>query len=132
MLNEIELKELHDEYSAISEKINSLRSRQLEIDLTINNNSKEVIASKFIPLEFGDKIKVVIRNFRPFFEKNYTYSEHIGIFGSWVLDGHQYSTDNGVGSVKLRLYQIKKDGTRSLKYDEFFNDNIVSIEKVEE
>lgn len=126
MFNEKELKELHDEYFAISDKIRELEHRQTEIDIAINNNTKERVASRFIPLEFGDKIKVTTK----IYPNNKTY-EYEGFFGSWVLDGHQYSHNDGQGLVKLRLYQIKKDGTRSLKYDEFYNGSIESIEKID-
>jgi hypothetical protein len=34
--------------------------------------------------------------------------------------------------IRLELYQVKKDGTRSLKKDDTHISNIISIEKVEE
>jgi hypothetical protein len=56
-----------------------------------------------------------------------------GFFGSYYMDErHPYTEDNGVSSVKLRLYQIKKDGTRSQKTDDCWTGNIVSIEKLED
>ena len=130
ILNEAEIKELKDEYYAIKDKIRELEKRTDEIDATIVRNSCNIVASRFIPLEFGDKIRV-------------TYKEWIGISGykDVVLEGffgnfymeekHPYTVDNGVGSVKLRTYQIKKDGTRSQKSDSVFVQNIVSIEKME-
>jgi hypothetical protein len=132
MLNDIELKELHDEYFSISKTILKLEMRQMEIDHIINNNSKEKVASRFIPLEFGDKIRVTRKVMRGGIKLAYDITTHEGFFGSWVLDGHQYTKDDGVGSVKLRLYQIKKDGTRSQICDEFNANIITSIEKVEE
>lgn len=130
MLNNIELKELHDEYFSISDKIRELQRRQTEIDNTINNNSKEVVASRFIPLEFGDKIHLTVKTFIPW-NAEYSISEGEGFFGSWVLDGHQYTVDHGEGAVKIRIYDIKKDGTRSQKCKEIYAQSIVSIEKVE-
>ena len=130
ILNETEIKELKDEYYAIRDKIRELEKRTDEIDATIVRNSCNIVASRFIPLEFGDKIRV-------------TYKEWIGISGykDVVLEGffgnfymeekHPYTVDNGVGSVKLRTYQIKKDGTRSQKSDSVFVQNVVSIEKME-
>lgn len=132
MLNEIELKELHDEYFAISDKIREMQKRQTEIDNAINSNSKEIVASRFIPLEFGDKIRVTRKVMRGGLEITYDTYTYEGFFGSWVLDGHQYTEDDGLGRVKLRLYQIRKDGTRSVKFDEYFAGNIVNIEKMEE
>lgn len=126
MFNEKELKELHDEYFAISDKIRELEHRQMEIDIAINNNTKERVASRFIPLEFGDKIKVTTKTYP--YDKTH---EHKGFFGSWVLDGHQYTKNDGEGWVVLRLYKIKKDGTRSLKCIGFNNGSIVSIEKID-
>jgi hypothetical protein len=130
ILNEAEIKELKDEYYAIKDKIRELEKRTDEIDATIVRNSCNIVASRFIPLEFGDKIRV-------------TYKEWIGVSGykDVVLEGffgnfymeekHPYTVDNGVGSVKLRTYQIKKDGTRSQKSDSVFVQNVVSIEKME-
>lgn len=130
ILNETEIKELKDEYYAIRDKIRELEKRTDEIDATIVRNSCNIVASRFIPLKFGDKIRV-------------TYKEWIGISGykDVVLEGffgnfymeekHPYTVDNGVGSVKLRTYQIKKDGTRSQKSDSVFVQNVVSIEKME-
>ena len=130
ILNETEIKELKDEYYAIRDKIRELEKRTDEIDATIVRNSCNIVASRFIPLKFGDKIRV-------------TYKEWIGISGykDVVLEGffgnfymeekHPYTVDNGVGSVKLRTYQIKKDGTRSQKSYSVFVQNIVSIEKME-
>ena len=130
ILNETEIKELKDEYYAIRDKIRELEKRTDEIDATIVRNSCNIVASRFIPLKFGDKIRV-------------TYKEWIGISGykDVVLEGffgnfymeekHPYTVDNGVGSVKLRTYQIKKNGTRSQKSDSVFVQNVVSIEKME-
>ena len=131
MFNEKELKELHDEYFAISDKIRELEHRQKEIDIAINNNTKERVASRFIPLEFGDKIRVTRKVLAGGLEVKYNFYTYEGFFGSWVLDGHQYDKNDGQGLVRLRLYQIKKDGSRSLKYDEFYNGSIVSIEKID-
>ena len=130
MFTEEELKALDKEYFDNCDKIRELENRNIQIDILINNNSKEKVASKFIPLEFGDKIMVASRCYVG--KDGYRYDSTEGFFGSWVLDGHQYTVDNGEHKVKLRLYQIKKDGTRSLKYDEFYASNIVNIVKKED
>lgn len=131
ILNEAEIKELKDEYYNIKDKIRELERRTDEIDATIVQNSCNIVASRFIPLKFGDKIRV-------------TYKEWVGMggykdvvlegfFGSFYMDErHPYTVDNGVSSVKIRLYQIKKDGTRSQRSDYVFAQNIVSIEKLED
>lgn len=128
MLTENEIKELHDEYYALSDKIREMESRQMEIDGTINNAVKEKVASRFIPLKFGDKIKVKVK----YWYKPDEITEHEGFFGSWVLDGHQYTVDGGAGRVRVRLYQIKKDGTRSERYNEYYANDIVDIVKMED
>jgi hypothetical protein len=53
--------------------------------------------------------------------------------GGYFLDQYAYGDYyDRYKSIKLELYQVKKDGTRSLKKDETHLSNIVSIEKVEE
>jgi hypothetical protein len=130
LLTQEEILALKNEYYETKDKIRELSNRTDEIDAIIVRNSCNIVANRFIPLEFGDKIRV-------------TYKEWIGISGykDVVLEGffgnfymeekHPYTVDNGVGSVKLRTYQIKKDGTRSQKSDSVFVQNVVSIEKME-
>ena len=132
MLSEFELEMLHKEYFDLCDKIREMEKKKMQIDSTINKDSKQKVASRFIPLEFGDKIRVTRQVYRGGFNISYDTHIHEGFFGSWVLDGHQYTEDNGEGRVKLRLYQVKKDGTRSQKYDEFYAGSITNIEKVEE
>ena len=131
MLSEFELGMLHKEYFDLCDKIREMERKKTQIDLTINENSKQKVASRFIPLEFGDKIRVTKRVWVGGLSAKYETETREGFFGSWVLDGHQYTEDNGEGKVKLRLYQIKKDGTRSQKSNEFFAGSIINIEKVE-
>lgn len=129
MLTEKELKDLHEKYFKAGEQIRELENLRREIDLKINANSKEKVASRFIPLVFGNKIKVKTKTYVGI-NCDGIISEYEGFFGSWVLEGHQYTEDDGVGRVKLRLYSIKKDGTISLKFQEFFAGSVVSIEKL--
>lgn len=132
ILNEAEIKELKDEYYAIKDKIRELEKRTDEIDATIVRNSCNIVAARFIPLEFGDKIRITKKVFRGYNMEDMIVQEE-GIFGSFFLqDRHPYTEDNGVGRVQLRLYQIKKDGTRSQKSNTHWAGGIVSIEKVEE
>lgn len=130
ILNEAELKELHDEYFSIADKVRELEHRQREIDATICRNSCNIVASRFIPLEIGDKVRVT--------RQTYTGLEHKpiistieGFFNSFYLEGHPYTVDNGVGRVKLRINQIKKDGTRSCRFDELYAGSVTNIEKID-
>ena len=130
ILNEAELKELWAEYYNIKDKIRELERRTDEIDATIVRNSCNIVASKYIPLKPGDKIRVTYKEWE--WAKFETKTKE-GFFGSFFMEEkHPYTVDNGVGSVRLRLYQIKKDGTQSQKSDTIWNGTIVSIEKVEE
>ena len=129
IFNEAEKKELWDEYYAIHDKVRELEARQSEIDHLMCQNAINIVASRFIPLECYDKIRVTYKELG---WGEYKTNTKEGFFGLYRREGHIYTADDGVGSVKLRLYQIKKDGTRSLKYDEFWQGNIVNIEKVEE
>ena len=129
-MTEEDLKALDKEYFENCNKVRELENRNAQIDMLINNNSKEKVASKFIPLEFGDKIMVASRCYVG--KAEYLYDSKEGFFGGWQLEGHQYTVDDGEHRVKLRLYQIKKDGTRSQKYDEFYQSSIVNIVKKED
>lgn len=130
MLNDIELKELHDEYWAIADRIHKLEMRQYEIDATLNHNACEVVASRFPHFEFGDKIRVTIKKWN--FNGETTEVKE-GFYGRFFLDGHQIVEIASLPKlVHLRLRQVKKDGTMSQKYDDLSSTSIVSIEKVEE
>lgn len=130
ILNEAEIKELRDEYFNIKDKIRELEKRTDEIDATIVRNSCNIVASRFIPLEFGDKIRVTYKVWR---YPGYVEEVKEGFFGNFYMEErHPYTVDNGVSMVRLRIYQIKKDGTRSQKSDYVFGGSIVNIEKVEE
>ena len=129
IFNDNEKKELWDEYYAISDKVRELQTRQSEIDHLMCQNAINIVASRFIPLELHDKIRVVTK-FWTF--HGYKYETVEGFFGLFRREGHIYTADDGVGNVKLRVYQIKKDGKPSQRYDEYFAGSIESIEKVEE
>lgn len=130
ILNKAEIKELRDEYFNIKEKIRELQKRTDEIDATIVRNSCNIVASRFIPLEFGDKIRVTCKVWTL---KGYIEDVKEGFFGNFYMDeAHPYTVDNGVSMVRLRIYQIKKDGTRSQRSDYVFGGSIANIEKVEE
>lgn len=131
ILNEAEIKELKDEYYAIREKIRNLERRTDEIDATIVCNSCNIVASRFVPLKYGDKIRVTYKEWVGF--SGYKDMVLEGFFGNFYMEEkHPYTEDNGVGSVRLRTYQIKKDGTRSQRSEYVFAQNIVSIEKLED
>lgn len=129
IFNEAEKKELWDEYFAIADKVRELEARQSEIDHLMCQNACNVVASRFIPLELYDKIRVVRKTWT---FNGYKYETVEGFFGLFRREGHIYTADDGVGGVKLRLYQIKKDGTPSQRYDEIYGGSIESIEKVED
>lgn len=129
IFNEAEKKELWNEYYAINDKVRELQKRQDEIDHLMCQNAINTVASRFIPLELRDKIRVTRKIW---VWDGYKYETVEGFFGLFRREGHIYTADDGVGSVKLRLYQIKKDGTPSQRYDEYFAGSIESIEKVTE
>lgn len=131
ILTNEEIKALKDEYYATMDKIRGLEKRTDEIDATIVRNSCNIVASRFIPLKFGDKIRVTYKEWAGF--RGYKDVVLEGFFGSFYMDErHPYTADNGVSSVKIRLYQIKKDGTRSQRSDYVFAASIASIEKLED
>lgn len=130
LLTQEEILALENEYYAIKGQIRELSKRTDEIDAIIVQNSCNIVASKYTPLKYGDKIRVTYKEWE--WAKFETKTKE-GFFGSFFMeDKHPYTVDYGVGSVRLRLYQIKKDGTQSQKSDTIWNGVIVSIEKMED
>ena len=141
ILNENELNEAYAEIKSINDKISELDKRKSEISQMLTQSAINKAKSKFPGIEFGDKVKVVrsvydwrnpkatetvIRYMGGFFLDRYAY-------GDFFLDRYAYGDSyDRYKYIKLELYQVKKDGTRSLKKDETHISNIVSIEKVEE
>ena len=131
ILNENELNEAYAEIKSINEKIRDLDKRKNEIGQMLTQSAINKAKSKFPGIEFGDKVKVV----RSVYDwKNPKATETVTRYmGGYFLDRYAYGDyANYDKSIKLELYQVKKDGTRSLKKDETHISNIVSIEKVEE
>ena len=130
LLTQEEILALENEYYETKDKIRELTNRTDEIDAIIVRNSCNIVANRFIPLKFGDKIRVT--------RKTWCYSGYEtevkeGFFGSYYMDErHPYTEDNGVSSVRIRLYQMKKDGTRSQKCNGYWAGDVVSIEKLED
>lgn len=131
ILNENELNEAYAEIKSIDEKLTSLAKRKGEINQMLTQSAINKAKSKFPGIEFGDKVKVV----RSVYDwRNPKATETvIRYMGGYFLNRYAYGDyANYDKSIKLELYQVKKDGTRSLKKDETHISNIVSIEKVEE
>lgn len=131
ILNENELNEAYAEIKSINEKIRDLDKRKNEIGNLLIQSAINKAKNHFPGIEFGDKVKVV----RSVYDwKNPKATETvIRYMGGFFLNRYAYGDyANYDKSIKLELYQVKKDGTRSLKKDETHISNIVSIEKVEE
>ena len=131
ILNENELNEAYAEIKSINEKIRDLDKRKNEISQMLTQSAINKAKSKFPGVEFGDKVKVV----RKVYDwRNMSKVETvIRYMGGFFLDQYAYGDCyDRYKYIKLELYQVKKDGTRSLKKDETHVSNIVSIEKVEE
>ena len=131
ILSETELNEAYAEIKSINEKIRDLDKRKNEIGKMLTQSAINKAKNKFPGIEFGDKVKVV----RSVYDwKNPKATETvIRYMGGYFLNRYAYGDyANYDKSIKLELYQVKKDGTRSLKKDETHVSNIVSIEKVEE
>lgn len=131
ILNENELNEAYAEIKSLNEKIRDLDKRKNEIGQMLTQNAINKAKNRFPGIEFGDKVKVV----RSVYDwKNPKATETvIRYMGGYFLNRYAYGDyANYDKSIKLELYQVKKDGTRSLKKDETHLSNIVSIEKVEE
>lgn len=131
ILNENELNEAYAEIKSLNEKIRDLDKRKNEIGQMLTQNAINKAKNRFPGIEFGDKVKVV-RSVYDWKNPNATETV-IRYMGGYFLNRYAYGDyANYDKSIKLELYQVKKDGTRSLKKDETNISNIVSIEKVEE
>jgi len=131
ILNENELNEAYAEIKSLNEKIGELDKRKSEISQMLTQSAINKAKSKFPGIEFGDKVKVVRRVYD--FRNPKATETVIRYMGSYFVDHYGYDDYyNRDESIKLELYQVKKDGTRSLKKDETHISNIISIEKVEE
>ena len=131
ILNENELNEAYAEIKSINEKIRGLDKRKNEISQMLTQSAINKAKNRFPGIEFGDKVKVV-RSVYDWKNPNATETV-IRYMGGYFLNRYAYGDyANYDKSIKLELYQVKKDGTRSLKKDETHVSNIVSIEKVEE
>ena len=133
ILNENELHEAYDEIKSINEKISSLKDRKGEINNMLIQSAIGKAKAQFPGIEFGDKVKVV-RHIWDRSAQGIVATPVIGYMGEYFIDGRYVYGDfyDRSKELRLNLYQIKKDGTRSLKKDEIHFRNIVSIEKVEE
>ena len=132
ILNENELNEAYDEIKSINEKISSLKDRKNEIDKILEQSASNKAKARFPGIEFGDKVKVVRRTYDP--KNPDATTAIIGYMGNYFIDRRFVFDDfydrNKV--IMFELFQVKKDGTRSLKKDDIYFRDIVSIEKVEE
>ena len=131
ILSETELNGAYAEIKTLNEQIRSLENRKDEISQMLTRSAINKAKSRFPGIEFGDKVKVV-RSVYDWRNPNATETV-IRYMGGYFLNRYAYGDyANYDKSIKLELYQVKKDGTRSLKKDETHISNIVSIEKVEE
>ena len=132
ILSENELNEAYDEIKSINEKISSLKDRKNEIDKMLEQSAGNKAKTRFPGIEFGDKVKVVRRTYDP--KNPDATTAIIGYMGNYFIDRRFVFDDfydrNRV--IMFELFQVKKDGTRSLKKDDIYFRDIVSIEKVEE
>ena len=132
ILSENELHEAYDEIKSINEKISSLKDRKGEINNMLEQSASNKAKARFPGIEFGDKVKVVRRIYDR--QNPDATTVIIGYMGNYFIDRRFVFDDfydrNKV--IMFELFQVKKDGTRSLKKDDIYFRDIVSIEKVEE
>lgn len=126
------MNEAYDEIKSINEKISSLKDRKGEIDKILEQSASNKAKARFPGIEFGDKVKVIRRTYDP--KNPDATTAMIGYMGNYFIDRRFVFDDfydrNKV--IMFELFQVKKDGTRSLKKDDIYFRDTVSIEKVEE
>ena len=132
ILNENELNEAYDEIKSINEKISSLKDRKDKINKILAQSACNKAKAQFPGIEFGDKVKVVRRTYDP--KNPDATTAIIGYMGNYFIDRRFVFDDfyDRNKAIMFELFQVKKDGTRSLKKDDIYFRDIVSIEKVEE
>ena len=131
ILNENELNDAYAEIKSLNEKSNAIKNRIGEIRQMLIQSAILNAKKQFSGIEFGDKVKVV-RNVYDWRNPKATETV-IRYMGGFFIDKYAYGYYSDYNNhIRLELYQVKKDGTRSLKKDETSLSNIVSIEKVEE
>lgn len=131
ILTDNEINEAFEEIKSVDAKIRELEKRRNEVNGMLTKNAIAVARSKFPGIEWGDKVEVT--------RAVYSYNNpgatktYIGFMGRFFLDRY-YDTfeKNREQYLRLELYQVKKDGTRSQRKDELRFSSIVSIKKVEE
>lgn len=132
ILNENELNEAYEQLSAVHDKITDLKKRQAEINQMITASAIAKVKARYPSIEFGDKVEVVCNASYDWKNPKATKTM-VGFIGNFFLSRFFFEFDHDRENyVRLELYQVKKDGTRSLKKDEISSMNIVSIKKVEE
>lgn len=131
ILNENELKEAYEQLKAVDDKINGLKKRKAEINQLITASTIAKVKAKYPGIEFGDKVEVEYSGY-DWRYANATKTK-VGFMGHFFLKRFFIESDHERENyIQLELYQVKKDGTKSLKKDEIGALKIVSIKKVEE
>ena len=131
ILTENELIEAYEQLSAVDDKIAELKTRKSEINRLITDNAIAKVKAKYPGIEFGDKVEVEYSVYQ--WNNPKATRTQVGFMGQFSLSNYFSEYDRERERyVQIELYQIKKDGTKSLKKDDISISRIVSIKKVEE
>lgn len=123
MLTEEQVNAKMNEIISLGQDILKAQARRNELCEQVQKHNKEKVEAKYPDIKSGDKVKVVSEYW------NGTEETLIGYFGGAVMTSwDRYSTD--INDIKIRIYKPKKDGSPSLRYADFYQVGIVSIEKV--
>ncbi len=130
ILNENELNEAYEQLRSVDDKITDLKKRKAEINQLITASTIAKVKAKYPGIEFGDKVEVEYSGY-DWRYANATKTK-VGFMGHFFLKRFFIESDHERENyIRLELYQVKKDGTKSLKKDEICISNILSIKKVE-
>lgn len=124
------VEELH---SAINEKENEKLKIQNEINeykQKLAANAVESVKERLCKdIEFGDKVRVNIE--RKSWDGKPIKKSEIGFLHSVAMSRYWITYNQIIASnVKVVFSQVKKDGTPSLRTFDYYQDDIVSIEKI--
>jgi hypothetical protein len=131
ILNENELAEAYEQLRAVDDKITDLKKRKAEINHLITASAIAKVKAKYPGIEYGDKVEVAYDIYD--WRNSKTTKAMVGFMGNFFMNKYYSESDRDRESyVRLKLYEVKKDGTMSLRNHEFSACYIVSIKKVEE
>ena len=125
MISEKEASDKLTQIIKLGQEIIDIKNQRNNLCLEVQEFNKQKVVSRWPEISKGDKVRLT-------YSSNWDGKERSkdGFFGGAVVNSWDTYTTS-INDIKIRLNQIKKDGTASMRYDDFYQDNIVSIVKID-